>query len=87
MHSTCKCFGVSGSLDVRDSYPVLVNTEAETDNVVRACSRVLGADKVSAKDLPVLASGTYPAASRACRAAARLRPSMLQHRNTHTHMA
>ena len=46
-------YGVEAALDIRRSYPVLVNDEACAATVVRVAERIVGPDRVSGAELPM----------------------------------
>ncbi|KAF0694307.1 hypothetical protein As57867_014748, partial [Aphanomyces stellatus] len=56
---TCAAYGVEGELIIHDKYPVLVNPKDTTAIVQNIGKRVVGADSVSSKGLPVSGSEDF----------------------------
>ena len=56
VEQTCAAYGCECEVDVQSRYPVLVNSEAENDHVVRLAKRFFGPDKVGDRLLPMLAA-------------------------------
>lgn len=59
VEQTCAAYGCECEVDVQSRYPVLVNSEAENDHVVRLAKRFFGPDKVGDRLLPMLAAEDF----------------------------
>jgi hippurate hydrolase len=57
--NTANAFGASVDVDLQRNYPVVVNHEECTENVMRIGARVLGKDQVSSHDLPILGAEDF----------------------------
>ena len=59
IRAQAESFGVQASIDWRNGYPVLVNSEAETQFAVDTACELLGADRVTRQGLPITASEDF----------------------------
>lgn len=66
MEQTCAAYGCECEIDLQSRYPVLVNTEAETNHVVRLGKRFFGESNVSDRLLPMLAAEVRPTSQSRC---------------------
>lgn len=59
IHAQAESFGVQASIDWRNGYPVLVNSEAETEFAIETACELLGAGNVVRQGPPITASEDF----------------------------
>jgi hippurate hydrolase len=59
IRAQAESFGVEASIDWRHGYPVLVNSETETEFAVDTACELLGADRVTRQGPPITASEDF----------------------------